>query len=79
MDGIERRTAYNKGLAKAGLIEIIEYLNFYQHLCLNQADVFQMSHHRQYVNRWQQAYRNTLRIVSFNLLTFAFRPSFSFD
>ena len=28
---------------------------------------------------WWQAYRNTLRIVSFNLLTFAFHPKSSFD
>jgi hypothetical protein len=28
---------------------------------------------------WWQAYRNTLRIVSFNLLTFVFHPNFSFD
>ena len=28
---------------------------------------------------WWQAYRNTLRIVSFKLLTFAFHPKSSFD
>jgi hypothetical protein len=44
------RTA-NKGLAKAGLTEVIEHLYFYQHLCLNQADVFQMPCLRQAPNR----------------------------
>lgn len=47
----EGRT-HSKVLAKAGLTEVIEHLYFYQHLCLNQADEFQMPCFRQYPKRW---------------------------
>jgi len=48
---VERKTATNIGLTKAGLTEVIEHLYFYQHLCLIQADVFQMPCLRQAPNR----------------------------
>jgi len=38
----QKITATNIGLAKAGLTEVIEDLNFYQLLCLISADGFQI-------------------------------------
>ncbi|MFN8343723.1 MAG: hypothetical protein U0X91_01890 [Spirosomataceae bacterium] len=52
------KTTANIGLAKAGLMEVIEHSYFYQHLCLNQADVFQIPHLRQAENRWWQSQKN---------------------
>jgi len=45
----------NIGLAKAGLMEVIEHLQFYQHLYLISADDFQIPCLRQAVNRYLQA------------------------
>jgi len=47
----DTQPAGNVGLAKAGLMEVIEHLYFYQHLCLTSADGFQIPCLRQAVNR----------------------------
>jgi hypothetical protein len=47
------------GLAKAGQTEVIEHLYFYQYLCLNQADVFQMPCLRQAQNRYSRHCKKT--------------------
>lgn len=46
--------AHNIGLAKAGMMEVIEHLQFYQHLCLTSTDGFQIPCLRQAVNRYHR-------------------------
>ena len=64
-----KKPATNKGLAKAGLTEVIEHLYFYQHLCLNQADVFQMPCLRQAPNRYRQSQNATAHSSTFGFPT----------
>ena len=52
---------------------------FNHHQQVYEAVVFQIPVLNKHVQRWWQAYRNTQRNVSFNLLLFAFPPNFAFD
>lgn len=53
-----RTTGYNTVLAKKGLTEVIEQLCYYQLLCINSAEEFQMPLLRQYPKRWRSFYRH---------------------